>query len=143
MMPEEEKKRPANKKDRKEVLRGMAHRVSEKVSSSLKDETKGEKKSPWCQSGDGLAGYACATELNDDFECSALMGAFGCISPFDCPGASFGCEGGWLDDFECTGKGRFDCKGKKFDCKYSFDDEDCKDFICDKKTGFDCKKDYN
>ena len=45
-----------------------------------------------------------------------------CIAPFDCA-PSFGCRGGILDDFECSGEAHFNCD--TFGCLSSFDMSDC------------------
>ena len=118
----------------------MAHRVGEKIGSSVKEGKVRTK----CIAGEGLAGYMCGSGLQKKFECGPIMGAFGCVAPFDCPGSKFGCEGGWFDDFECMGKDKFQCIGKEFHCGYSFDEEDCEgSFSCEKDKKFDCKESYN
>lgn len=66
-----------------------------------------------------------------------------CTTAFTCGPSGFHCEGGALDDFECTSA--FVCT--QFLCSYSFDDEDCEQpdqYYCNPAGAeFACSEGYN
>ena len=66
--------------------------------------------------------------FHDDGKTCTNGTQFDCGGPKDSGTLMFACDGGWTDDFECTGT--FDCH-TSFTCQDSFDASDCAtDFEC-------------